>query len=353
MLGVAILYYVYLRQRDDYVTQSITICVTEGSTQQECQALADAGKFNLLEKIANDFKSTNPFWILLILVAFVVSNIIRALRWDMLFEAMGYKVKTSNTFWTTMLGYFVNTALPRVGEVTRPVALSRYEKIPLDKVMGTIVVDRALDIICLLVMIGLAFLLEFDKLWTFFKKQTGENSFWTNPLVWIVAIALGFLFLIFGYQMRHHVKKISLYKKVENVVSGFMEGIRAVKKTRHTGLFILYSALIWFIYYSMMYLCFFSFAPTAHLGLLAGLVVFVFSALGILIPTPGGVGTYQWLVTMALVTFYGINNADAFSYSNIIFFAVTLSNILVGAAGYAVLPIINKGYKPEHTRQSS
>jgi glycosyltransferase 2 family protein len=351
LLGGAILYYVYVKQSADYVLQSTTLCVKEGGAPEHCQGLADSGKFNLLEKIGNDFKSTNPFWIILVIVAFVISNIVRALRWDMLFEAMGYKVKTANTFWTTMLGYFVNTALPRVGEVTRPVALSRYEKIPLDKVMGTIVVDRALDVLCLLFMIILAFVLEFDKLWAFFHTQTSENSFWSNPLVWAILVFVGFAGLFGLYLMRNQIKKIGLYKKIEGIVSGFMEGIRAVKKTRHIGEFVTYTVLIWVIYYSMMYLCFLSFAPTAHLTLLAALVVFVFSAFGILIPTPGGVGAYQWLVTLALVTFYGVNNADAFSYSNIMFFAVTLSNITIGAIGYIVLPIINKGYKPAHLEQ--
>ena len=113
---------------------------------------------NLIAKIIADFKGVNKFWMLLVLLAFMLSNVSRAIRWKMLIKPMGYNPKVSNLFLSTMLGYFANLGLPRVGEIIKIGALSKYENIPVEKITGTWVVDRGMDVLSLLVMIGLAFL---------------------------------------------------------------------------------------------------------------------------------------------------------------------------------------------------
>lgn len=112
-----------------------------------------------------------------------------------------------------------------------------------------------------------------------------------------------------------------------------------------------HSVVIWLMYFLMTYLCFFAFGPTAHLGLMAGLLVFVFGAFGIVIPSPGGMGTYQIAVTAGLVI-YGVGRADAFAFSNICFFTINLfCNIGFGLLGYLLLPLLNKNYQPSWTKE--
>ena len=128
-----------------------------------------------------------------------------------------------------------------------------------------------------------------------------------------------------------------------------MAGIKTIKDIERPVLFIIYSLLIWVFYFGMAYFAFFSFGPTAHLGILAALLVFVFGSFGIIIPSPGGMGTYHALA-MAALAIYGVRGDDAFSYANIMFFNVQiLTTIVFGILSIILLPIINKNYIPEHS----
>lgn len=328
VLGSLLMYWVYQKFEVSFVEQ--------------CQKDTPGANCNLMDKMVADFKSVNWFWMLAIVVSFMLSNWFRALRWNMLLRGMGYQPKTYNTFWSTMIGYWVNTILPRIGELSRPIVASRYEKIPFDKVMGTIVVDRVLDVLSLLVIIGITFLLQFNLLWNFLTRNNQLTGIWTSPVFWTVIVLFSISVPYILYKIRHKIKDLPFFYKVENIIYGFWEGVKSIKKTENHTLFFVYSVLIWFLYYTMPLFCFWAFPPTAHLTPMAALVVFVFSAMGILVPTPGGIGAYQYLVSLALVSFYGITNGDAFSFSNIIFVVVTLNNIILGLLGYVVLPILNK-----------
>jgi len=124
--------------------------------------------------------------------------------------------------------------------------------------------------------------------------------------------------------------------------NGFKDGISSMKDVKNKPLLVLYTMGIWVMYYLMTYLCFFAFEPTAHLGPIAGLVVFVFGTLGMVFPSPGGMGSYHLLISNALIIF-GINGADAFSFSNIVFFAINIfGNIVIGLLFFILLPLINR-----------
>jgi len=141
--------------------------------------------------------------------------------------------------------------------------------------------------------------------------------------------------------------KSGLAQKIKRIVLGFWEGVTAVKKVAKPWPFILHSINIWVMYFLMNWFCMWAFEPTAHLGLMAALMVFVFGAFGIVIPSPGGMGSYHFLV-MAALALYGIAGTDAFSFANILFFFVNLfGNVLIGIIALIALPIINKNYQPD------
>ena len=122
---------------------------------------------------------------------------------------------------------------------------------------------------------------------------------------------------------------------------GFLDGLQTVIKTDHQIRFWFYSIGIWILYFLMTYLCFFAFEPTSHLGLRAGLVTFVFGTLGIVFPSPGGLGSYHFMVSQALILF-GINSTEAFSFAFIIFFTVVVfCNVFFGLISLLLLPILN------------
>ncbi len=327
---MAILYWVYLKQEAAYQED----CVLKGIASADC---------SLIQKIIDDFKVVNYAWVLVVLLTFIISNISRAIRWRMLLKSLGYNTRVSNGFLTIMLGYFANLGLPRFGEIIRAGTMAKYEKIPMEKVIGTVVVGRILDVICLLIVIGLAFLIEFDTLWAYLQQHADLTSL-LGTLKYAVLLFCGLAILL--YFLREKLSQLSIYQKIKNIIKGFWEGIQTVARLEHPWIFLLHSINIWVMYFLMTYLCFFAFAPTAHLSPGVGLMTFVMGAIAITIPSPGGMGTYHFLVT-SILTLYGIAEADAFSFANILFFSVQLGvNVLLGLIALLVLPILNRNYEP-------
>ncbi len=157
-LGVTILWLVFRGQNAAFQEQ----CRLDGVPSDQC---------SLTDKLLHDFSTVHLGWMLLVAAAFTVSNIFRALRWQMLLEPMGYRAGFANSLLTILLGYFANLGFPRMGEVVRAGSLSRYERIPLEKVMGTLVSDRLMDMVCLLLVIGLAFLFQGQVLLDFISSR--------------------------------------------------------------------------------------------------------------------------------------------------------------------------------------
>ena len=337
-LGLGILYVVYQSQNAAYQEE----CALKGIPAADC---------SLLQKVVTDFQEANYFWVLLVLGAFMMSNVSRAIRWNMLIRPMGYAPRFVNAFLTTVLGYFANLGLPRMGEVVRGASLSRYERIPLEKVMGTIVVDRIIDVMSILLVTGLAFLLEFDTIWQFVNEKADLGRLANLGNLLAVAAVAGLLGIGVLYLFRKTLSSTKLYKKVRNLALGFWEGLQTVSQLDRPLWFIFHSVNIWFMYYLMTYLCFFAFAPTAGLPAVAALTVFVFGGWGVVIPSPGGMGTYHFLAQTALAM-YGISGEDGFSWANIAFFSIQLGcNVFVGILALVFLPILNRDYQPSHKEE--
>ncbi|MEM0994280.1 MAG: lysylphosphatidylglycerol synthase transmembrane domain-containing protein [Bacteroidota bacterium] len=331
-IGFFILFLLYRSQNAEYQVY----CANEGIASEDC---------SLLQKVIADFRSVNYFWIFVILACYTISNFSRAARWLQLIRPLGYEASFLNAFFTTMLGYFANLGIPRVGEVIRAASMSRYENIPAEKLMGTIVVDRIFDFIMLFLFMAIAFLLSFDTLWSYLNEKSvladKLDALTSSWLLWGVA-GFGLLVLLLVYLYRDRLKQWSIYQKIENIILGFVEGIQSVRQLKRPGLFIFHSINIWVMYFLMTYLAFFAFEPTTHLSPTAGLTTFIFGAFGIIVPAPGGMGAYQFFVQECL-TIYGIDGNDAFSFANIVFFSLQIgANVLLGIVALLVLPILNK-----------
>ena len=332
--GVLILYLVFRSQSEAYQAQ----CAIDGTPADEC---------SLLDKVATDFSGANYWWLLLVLLCFCISNLSRSIRWNMLLEQLGHQPRLINAFLTINLGYFANLGVPRLGEVLRPTTMARYEQLPVEQVIGTVAVDRMIDVLSILIVSALAIAIEFDVLWGFLTNTPGIReklaafAEWIPGLALAAAIGLG---LVWYY--RWPLLNSRPGQKLLEILRGFWKGIKTVGRLRRTGWFVFHSINIWVMYFLMTYFCFFSFGPTANLPATAALVTFVFGGWGIVIPSPGGMGTYHFLAQTAL-TFYGVPPADGFSFANIAFFSIQLGcNVLIGLLAVILLPVINRGYVP-------
>lgn len=337
-LGLIILYFVYQNQNAAYQAE----CAKQGIAAADC---------SLARKVVRDFATANYWWLLLMLGCFALSNLSRALRWRMLLEPLGHRPRLRNAFLTIILGYFANLGLPRVGEVVRAGTLSRYENIPVEKVMGTVVVDRIVDVLSILAVTVLALLLESERIYRFIDDYVDLGARLSGAYTILYGLAgIVLLFVIIGYFLRRPIRSSNLYERVVAIARGFAEGIATVRRLDRPWLFVLHSINVWFMYYLMTYVCFFSFAPTAGLSPLAALTVFVFGGWGIVIPSPGGMGTYHFLAQVAL-GMYGVGGNDAFSWANISFFSIQLGcNISIGLLSLVLLPLLNRGTVVETAR---
>ena len=325
--GLGILAWIFSAQNRNYKAH----CANEGIAAVDC---------NLWQKLQADFLSTDLLWLLMVLLAFMLSNFSRANRWQMLMRSTGMKVGFWNAFWAIMFGYMANLAVPRLGEVLRGTVLGRYEKQPVEKILGTIVVDRAVDMLSLLFAIGLALLLEFDTIFGYLSTNLGDSRL-AGPFIWILGgSALAGVALV--YALRNRIKRTGLYKRFRDIIIGFVDGLKSIRKVDNVPVFLAHTVFIWVMYYSMLIFCFKAFEPTVDLGLIPGLTTFVFGGLGIVFPSPGGMGTYHFMIMEAL-KIYGIAGYDAFSFANILYFSVQIfCNILFGALALVFLPLINR-----------
>jgi uncharacterized membrane protein YbhN (UPF0104 family) len=334
-VGFTILYFVYQNYNANWQAQ----CAIDGIPPEDC---------NLIQKIVNDFRTANFFWLFMVVFLFAISNLSRTYRWLMLIHPLGFRPHPVTGFFSIMLMYLANLGLPRVGEFVRAASLSNTERIPVEKVMGTVVVDRIADLISMVLVMGLAFILQFNEIWDFIQQYLPEESDagggWSSNTKLFVFLAGG---LVLGASLlfifRRPLMKTRLYGRLKEMIQGFWQGMNTIRQLEKPGWFIFHSVNIWLMYYLMVYVGFFSFGPTAHLGPLAALLVYVVGALGIVIPSPGGMGTYHFLVSAVLTSFYSIPEADAFSFANIMFFVVQLGgNVFLGVIALFVLPYMRR-----------
>ena len=273
----------------------------------------------------------------------MLSNLVRALRWQMLIRPMGYNLSLSNSFFAVMISYFANLGLPRVGEFVRAVIVRKYEKIPVEKAFGTIIMDRFVDFLCLLILLVLGFVFHYQNIWAYLTSNLKIPVPVLIALPILGVMGLGVAFLVYKRIERIDDEQlVGWRKRLKSFIMGLVEGIVAVRKVPNMPLFVFYSLGIWFLYLLMHYFAFFAYEPTSHLTFVDSILVFDFGSLGIVFPSPGGMGSYHALIVEAL-KIVGVDSLSGFSFSMITFFTITIfCNVLFGLISLLLLPVTNK-----------
>jgi uncharacterized protein (TIRG00374 family) len=286
------------------------------------------------------------YWLLIpVLLLLLLSHFLRALRWRQLIEPLGYKPRRANVFLGVMIGYFVNLGAPRLGEVIKCTILARYEKVPADKLVGTIVAERAFDVICLALVFGLTLVFQFDvihsmtadKIDALFKNANGQTSWW--KILALLAM-VGILFLVARWVLLRF-GHISIIGKVRSIGVNIWHGLTSVKDVKNKGLFFFYTIGIWVLYLLSTWFGFFAIAETRHLSLIDALSVLAMGSVGMIV-SPGGIGAYALLVQKT-VSFYGVSDlpyGQALGW--LLWFGQFLSFILFGVTSFILFPRINK-----------
>ena len=284
-----------------------------------------------LEVLLSYFKNANYSWIALGLLFGFLSHLSRAYRWKFMLAPMGYKPDLGNSIMAVFVGYIVNYAVPRAGEVSRAAILTNYEKIPFEKGFGTIVAERIADLIMMLFIIIITLFVQFD-----FIYELLIDKF--NPIKIIFGLLLlAILFLVFSYYIKKAKSGFGL--KIKTFINGLVEGVTSIFKMKNKWAFIFHTIFIWTMYVAM----FWSTIPAIENlnvpfgGILIGFIAGGFSVAA----TNGGVGLYPLAVAGAFALF-GVDQEPANAFGWIMWTAQTLMFIVLGGISFILLPIYNK-----------
>lgn len=297
------------------------------------------------EKIADSFKTANYFWVAISVLISFFSHFLRAYRWNYLLKPAGYSVKPTNALGAVLVGYFANYGLPRMGEITRCTLVTKYDDVPFEVALGTVITERIVDMLLLILIFFLTLFAQFSQL----KELTVTylydpliiklKGISEHPTKFIILISILLVGAITLFIIR---KKISglLKGKFGNIIKGFGKGLSSVKDIDKKFQFIALSLAIWAAYFYSLYACFFAFKGTSHLGHSECLAILLFGTLGVVF-SPGGLGAYPAIVT-ALLTYYGIEQISAFSFPWMAWTSQFVLIVVLGLLSLIFLPIINK-----------
>ncbi|MBK8956335.1 MAG: flippase-like domain-containing protein [Saprospiraceae bacterium] len=280
-------------------------CQQEGISQEDC---------SLMDKLGEDFKQLNYFWISLIFVGFAMTNYSRAKRWQILLETMGYQARFSSAYSSIFIAYLANLGFPRIGEFVRAAVFSKQENLPVDRVFGSVILDRIADMVTFVLIVALAITLDWTTFHIFFTKFAKIPGVHVNGLLLGVLIIL----MVLIWLLRESFLKLKLIQKMVGILDGIWEGVKSIRNLQKRNAFIFHTLMIWVWFFLMFVFACKSYQPTSGLNSIQMLVVYVFGSFGVFIPSPGGMGTFHYLVIISL-GMYGIHQADAFSFANIAF----------------------------------
>ncbi len=294
-----------------------------------------------LTSIIAYFENINYWWLGLSIFIAITSHYVRAYRWNMMFEPLGYQLKTSRTFVAVMVGYFANNLVPRLGEVTRCGLLKKTDGVALTSAFGTVVAERAIDLIILLLISLGTFFLEFDKLYNFLLGNFGER--FPDPAAFnqkLIILSIIFTaMLIVGFVLirlfKDQLKRNSLFIKLRKIARELLEGFLSIKRIKKQWTFWFLTILIWLMYYAMLIVVFFAFPSTTNLSFTAGLTVLVMSGFGMSAPVQGGIGVFHILVSSVLVL-YGISPEEGKMFALIAHSTQFLTVMVVGGICFLI-----------------
>lgn len=284
---------------------------------------------NKWEYLLNTWNKADKFWLLAMAALALFSHFIRALRWKMLIAPTGHQARVSSSFVSLMVGYLVNLAIPRGGEISRCYNLYKLDHVPVEVSFGTVVIERIIDLICLIALIVLAFVLESGKLIAFIETLPWNSISAAGKIEIIIALLAGVsVVLLISILVIKRSKKISEF--ITRTWLGIKKGLMSIFQLEKKGLFVFYSVMIWLLYFMMSYTVIMAFEATAHLGFSAVISLFGIGSIAMAVPLPGGTGSYHVLVPQGLVFLYGISSSDAVAFTFIFHGWQTLIMIVGG-----------------------
>jgi len=292
------------------------------------------------------FREADLRWIYLSIALSFLSHFVRAYRWNLLLEPLGYNLKAGRTFLAVMVGYLANFVVPRMGEISRCGILHKTDHVPVSKGFGSVVTERLIDVLCLFIVILITLSLEFEKLGSFFlnlisQKTDGispNNNIWFIIAILVIVFALSFLLL-----KRNHKKlqRNKLFLKISSFLRQLVEGILSIRKLKKGPQFIASTIFMWVLYFLMTYVVIFSIEETSQLSVTAGFTMLVLGGIGMATPVQGGIGAFHYLMSAGLLL-YGITEEDGIFFALLLHTTNSVAIMVLGLISFFISMIIPK-----------
>lgn len=296
------------------------------------------------DKLLLGLKNADYKWVVLSLVFASLAYLSRARRWAILINPLGYKPPFSATFYALMTGYMANLALPRIGEVTRCVALGKKEKIPVDQLIGTVVVERTVDFLTLMLILAGLIISRGEQVNQFLKVSIfiplREKVFSVFGAAWILWIVLTIISLMAFYliiRYRRQLRKNKLFARFFDLSKGIINGLRTIISLNHKWEFIFHTIFIWINYTLMTWVVVFAIDPTSHLTLGDGVFLLVIGGLAMSAPVQSGLGAFHYIISRGLAFVEGVKIEDGLIYAFLTHESQMLFVIIVGAVSFFMI----------------
>lgn len=283
-----------------------------------------------LERIWLEIKTANYFWVIVSAIAVLIAHVLRALRWQMLYQSIHYNVSFWHAYHAVMIGYLANLALPRFGEIGRCSVVHKAAKVPMFASIGTVITERLFDVV-MLFLTSLAMLIFqynivadflYQAVYLNLNKKLNAVNYW-----WLVGFSV-VIFLFIAIAVYFLRQKFS--KKFLRIFVNLRQGFGSYSKLKQKELFLTYTLGIWFFYLLSMYFAFSSIQATSELHFNAAFTAIVFSGFAMAAPVQGGIGVFHWMVAQSLLL-YSISFKDGLAYSTIIHSSQVLLILVLGS----------------------
>lgn len=291
-----------------------------------------------IQSIKDALKELKYIWILLSVILGLLSTFVRALRWKILIESIGYKPKTINLFLSVQILYFINLVIPRGGEIARCGMIAKYEKIPFAKLLGTVFIERLTDFIAFIIIFIGVFFLQLSLVKEIFSiLKISPSSFQSKILIFGLVVIL---FILFYWIF----KKIGLLNKFQNKINKIkeeiIEGIKSVMMIEKKWTYIFLTFLIFLLWLLMLYVVFFAYPPTFEMPLSAAVFTYTIGTFAFLLPIQAGIGVWHFLVSECLYLF-GLNKEAGKMFALVAHTFTNLVYLIFGTIGFIIIPLIN------------
>lgn len=289
-------------------------------------------------------------WLLPAAVMTLISFFIRAHRWNLLIEPLGRKGRLINVYHAVATGYLANLIFPRLGEVTKCAALSEREKIPFDRLVGTMLVERTVDVLTVLVLLGLTLLAGSTTTGSFLSENVitplGDklsSSALSLSLIVILLLVLVTVTVVLYFALRKKLSDKPLFRRLYRFTDGIIDGLKSIARLRRKWQFILYTVLLWVVYLLMTWFPLLCLESTKGLGFDGSLFILVIGSFGMAAPVQSGLGAFHWIVSRGLLVAYGIPLQEGLAFATLSHESQLVFIALMGAISFYALFGRNRG----------